>query len=341
MRRLLWFIVVLTVCTGGMALSAQEMSWSDTLSTYSIERHDGSVLQGRIMRMDARELAVMLADGTRLSLPKHLVRTLRARDTQVSSLPMQEGAVPTSTYVITSSALPSTKGSSTLQFNLAGMALEAFPTERFSVGLLASWFSAPIIATAMVRMPIADNVWLGAGGFVGWGGSLADRNVLAAPTLTVSVQSVSTSISLTGGYGVTSLEVETFDRPDYAAMERIDQMTTLRAYAALGLSFKLARKVRLVVDAFMISGSGAVMLPDGRWMRSQETYDYYNPASDFTRSFETFSNIFIIPAIRWEYSGDAYWQFGFAGYKGNLLNLDDNSDWSPLPIPVVQWVIGL
>lgn len=341
MHRLSWIVVMIALCAGAMALVAQTTPWSDTVSTYIIERHNGSILQGRIVAMDARELAITLPDGTRLTLPKHLVRTIRARDVQSASALTQEGEVSTSTYVVTSSALPSTKGASTLQFNLAGVALEAFPTERFSVGLLASWFSAPIIATAMVRTPIADNVWLGVGGFVGWGGSLADRNVLAAPTLTLSAQSGSTNVSLTGGYGVTSLEVETFDRPDYAGSVRTDQITTQRAYAALGLSFKLARKVRLVLDAFMITGSGSVLLPDGRWMRSDDVYNYYDPTTDFTRSFETYSNIFIIPAIRWEYSADAYWQFGFAGYKGNLLNLDDNSDWSPLPIPVVQWVISL
>jgi hypothetical protein len=256
----------------------------------------------------------------------------------VLSLPDEKQS--TALYVLTSGAMPMPQSTSTIQFTIAGMALEAFPTERFSVGLLASWFSAPIVATAMYRMPLADDIWLGVGGFVGWGGSLADRNVLAAPTLTLSVLSGSTSVSLTGGYGATSLEVEVFDRPDYSARQETRQMVTPRAYAALGLSQRLAKKIRLIIDAFMITGSGATLLPDGKWMQ-KTSENYYDPSSSFTRSFETYSNIFIIPAIRWEYSESSYWQFGFAGYKGNLLNLDDNSDWSPLPIPVVQWVIRL
>lgn len=319
---------------------AQQDQWSDSLAVRSIERHDGSLLRGRIVRMDARELTVILSDGSRLVLPKHLVRSIAGPDDASSAERGAAAAVQTAMYVLTSSALPMPEGSSSLQFNIAGVALEAFPTDRFSVGLLSSWFSAPIIGTAMYRMPLGDDLWLGVGGFVGWGGSLADRNVLAAPTLTMSVASGSANLSLTGGYGATSLAVETYARPDYSELSETVQVTTPRAYLSLGISLKLSRSIRLIVDAFMISGSGKTLLPDGRWMRNDE-YNYYDPSQAFTRNFETFSNIFVIPAIRWDYSTTSYWQFGFAGYKGNLLNLEDNSNWSPLPIPVVQWVIAL
>jgi hypothetical protein len=331
--------LVVQLCIGVSAF-AQDEKWTDTLATKNIERHNASVLRGRILAMDARELTVLLADGTRLVLPKHLVRSISSVDGASAPTVGGDEVVNTAMYVLTSGAMPMPKTSSTLQFNVAGMALEAFPTERFSVGLLASWFSAPVVATAMHRMPLSDNLWLGVGGIVGWGGSLADRNFFAAPTLTLSVVSGSTSVSLTGGYGATSLEVEVYDRPDYAALRDTVQVTSPRAYAAVGVSLKLARKIRLIIDAFMISGSGSVLLPDGKWRQTQES-NYYDPNASFTRSFDTYSNIFIIPAIRWEYGEASYWQFGFAGYKGNILNLDDNSDWSPLPIPVVQWVLAL
>lgn len=335
--RTLLSLIILTLLLSSPLL-VQSMPWTDSLTVQSIERHDGSMLRGRIVTMDARELTVILNDGTRLVLPKHLVRTISPVESAMSAV--SSSGVNTATYILTSSALPLPKGTSTLQFNLAGIGLEAFPSERFSVGLLASWFSAPIAATAMYRMELAEDVWLGAGGFVGWGGSLADRNFLAAPTLTLSIRSGSTNLSFTGGFGATSLAVETYSAPDNSELLQQTQVTTSRGYFSLGVSTKLARNVRLIVDAFMITGSGSTLLPDGRWMRTKD-YDYYDPSRSFTRNFETFSNIFIIPAIRWEYGATSYWQFGFAGYKGNLLNLQGNSDWSPLPIPVVQWVIGL
>jgi hypothetical protein len=331
-------IFLLGMC---MPSIAQQGEWTDTVSIHNVERHDGSIISGRIISMNARELTVVLTDQTRLVLPKHLVRSISTiADQPTSDQGAAGGAVQTATYVLTSSALPMPKGTSTLQFNLAGMALEAFPTERFSVGLLASWFSAPLVATAMYRIPLGENLWLGAGGIVGWGGSLADRNFLAAPTLTLSMMTGSTSLSLTGGYGVTTLAVETYSIPDVSESPETSQVTSPRAYLALGVSMKLARNIRLILDAFMISSSGSVILPDGRWRRT-DYYDYYNPSLSFSRTYTTYSNIFIIPAIRWEYGSGSYWQFGFAGYKGNLLNLENNSDWSPLPIPVVQWVIGL
>lgn len=333
-------ILLSLFCIGVSALAQGDVlqPWTDTLTMQSIERHDGTLLRGRIVSMSARELSVVLADGTRLVLPKHLVRTISSLQGEPSA--GATSGVNTAMYVLTSSALPMPKGSSTLQFNLAGIALEAFPSERVSVGLLASWFSAPIAATAMFRMPLSEDIWLGAGGFVGWGGSLADRNFLAAPTLTLTFQSGVSNVSLTAGYGATSLAVTTFARPSNLEAGETTQVTSSRGYFSMGISTRLARKVRLIIDAFMITGSGSVLLPDGRWMRTND-YDYYNPSVAFTRNFETFSNIFIIPAIRWEYSATSYWQFGFAGYKGNLLDIQNNSDWSPLPIPVVQWVIAL
>ncbi len=332
-------ILLSLFCMGVSALAqgAVLQPWTDTLTMQSIERHDGTLLRGRIVSMSSRELSVVLADGTRLVLPKHLVRTISSLEGEPSAGAIS--GVNTATYVLTSSALPMPKGSSSLQFNIAGISLEAFPSERVSVGLLASWFSAPIAATAMYRLPLSEDIWLGAGGFVGWGGSLADRNFLAAPTLTLTFQSGVSNVSLTAGYGATSLAVETYPRPEFSEMSQT-QVTTSRGYLAFGISTRLSRKVRLIVDAFMITGSGSVLLPDGRWMRTED-YDYYDPSVAFTRNFETFSNIFIIPAIRWEYSATSYWQFGFAGYKGNLLNIQDNSNWAPLPIPVVQWVIAL
>lgn len=334
---LLAVIFLLGVSLPGIA---QQTEWTDTVSIHRVERHDGSIISGRIVSVNARELTVVLTDQTRLVLPKHLVRSISTVSEQPATDMSSTGAVQTATYVLTSSALPMPKGTSTLQFNVAGMALEAFPSERFSVGLLASWFSAPIVATAMYRMPLGDNLWLGAGGIVGWGGSLADRNFLAAPTLTLSMKSGSTNLSLTGGFGVTSLAVETYSIPDFSERPETSQVTSPRAYLALGVSMKIARSVRLILDAFMISSSGSVLLPDGRWRRT-DYYDYYNPMQSFSRTYATYSNIFIIPAIRWEFSSSSYWQFGFAGYKGNLLNLESNSNWSPLPIPVVQWVIAL
>lgn len=341
MRKRTLLMLLAAVILTAISAIAQQQPWTDTLRTYMIERHDGDVLRGQIIGMDARELTVILSDGTRLVLPKHLLRSMAPLEGAPAQDAVSGQTVQTATYVLTSSALPMHKGASSLQFNIAGVALEAFPSERFSVGLLSSWISAPIIATAMYRMPLGNNVWLGAGGLVGWGGSLADRNFFAAPTLTLSMKAGSTNFSLTGGYGFTSLEVETYDSPDYAARQSTSQITSPRAYAAVGVSLKLARKVRLIVDAFVISSSGNLALPDGKWRRVDDYYNYYDPSQAFTRSYETYSNIFIIPAIRWDYSADAYWQFGFAGYKGNLLNLEDNSNWSPLPIPVVQWVIAL
>lgn len=335
---LLTVIFLFAICVPSIA---QQTEWTDTVSIHHVERHNGSIISGRIISMNARELTVVLTDQTRLVLPKHLVRSISAIGDQPTSGQSAAGAVQTATYVLTSSALPMPKGTSTLQFNLAGMALEAFPTERFSVGLLASWFSAPIVATAMYRMPLGENLWLGAGGIVGWGGSLADRNFLAAPTLTLSMMSGSTSFSLTGGFGVTTLAVETYSIPDFSERPETSQVTSPRAYLALGVSMKLTRNIRLILDAFMISASGSVLLPNGRWVRKDDVYNYYDPSQSFARSYTTYSNIFVIPAIRWEHSPGSYWQFGFAGYKGNLLNLEDNSNWSPLPIPVVQWVIGL
>lgn len=333
-------LVVIFLVGAFMPSLAQQTEWTDTVRIFDVERHDGSIIRGRVISSNARELTVVLTDQTRLVLPKHLVRSISATGQQSASDQRTAGEVQTATYVLTSSAMPMPKGTSTLQFNLAGMALEAFPTERLSVGLLASWFSAPIVATAMYRMPLGDNLWLGAGGIVGWGGSLADRNFLAAPTLTLSMTSGSTNISLTGGFGLTRLAVETYSAPDFSERPETSQVTSPRAYLALGVSMKLARNVRLILDAFMISSSGSVLLPDGRWRRT-DYYDYYDPSQSFSRTYATYSNIFIIPAIRWEFGASSYWQFGFAGYKGNLLNLEDNSNWSPLPIPVVQWVIGL
>ena len=351
--------VLISLCSASM-LPAQEIS-ADTTVVVEIEKNDRTIIVGRILSNDAKEVVILVAGG-RLYVPKHEILRIGTSSAAAQTMRYDElGQAPFgSHYGFTQGALPHEAEQGHLQLTPFSTDFELYLTDRFSVGIMSSVIAAPIIGRTSYTFSSQGNVHFALGGFAGWGGSVARNNAIVMPTVSVTAGDSRNNVSLSAGYGVstfiervTRFEGE-FQRVDYRTgelvtdtiVQQVDaRINTPRAWISVGLIAELSSSISFVLDAFYISEAGSAKLPsDQKFLALEWGYDEFGTYDDWYRrvtDVQTYSTIIISPSIRWKMSPKSSLQFGFTGYKGNFLNLEDNSNWSSLPIPMVQWFLKL
>lgn len=333
---------------------------TDTTKVVEIEKNDRTIIVGRIISNDAKEVVISTSGG-RIYVPKHEVRRIGAGPSSLQALRTEEmGQAPFGSYYgFTQGALPHESEQGHLQITPVSTDFELYLTDRFSVGVMASVIAAPIIGRTSYSCSSSSDLHFAVGGFVGWGGSIARNNAIAMPTVSVTKGDSRNNVSLSAGYGYSTF-IQTanrfegeFERVDYRTGElvtdtitsRVDvRLSTARAWLSVGLITEISSSISLVLDAFYISDAGLASLPTNQTFL-EEGYQLVNGEYVFQRSVvkgvQTYSTIIVSPSIRWKMSARSSLQFGFTGYKGNFLNLEDNSNWSSFPIPMVQWFMKL
>jgi len=346
--------MLMMIC--GAATSRAQESQADSSAVVEIEKNDRSIIIGRIISEDAREVVISTTSG-RLYVPKHEIRKIRSSVVSAAQAMSRDelGSAPFGSYYgFTQGALPHERDQGHLQITPFSTDFELYLSERLSVGLLSSVIAAPIIGRANYTFSSSDDLHVAAGGFVGWGGSVAPNGGIAMPLVSITKGDSRNNVSISAGYGyVTFLnDVQRFDgenrRVDpYTGQVVIDtlssrvdvRLNTARFWLSVGIITEISNTMSFVLDGFFISDAGRTQLP------TNATYVSYG--DDFftgyrvIKDIETYSTIIIAPSLRWRYSPRAAFQFGFTGYKGNFLNLEGNSDWSSFPIPMVQWMLKL
>lgn len=334
---------------------AQE-SRADSTVIVEIEKNDQSTIVGRIISIDAREVVISTMSG-RLYVPKHEIRRIGAAvAASAQALPRDDmGIAPFGSYYgFTQGALPHEPDQGHIQITPFSTNFEMYLSERLSVGLLSSVIAAPIIGRVNYTFSSSGDFHISAGGFVGWGGSVAPSAGIAMPLVSITKGDSRNNVSVSAGYGyVTFLnDVLRFDgeyrRVDpYTGQVLVDtlsssvdvRLNTARVWLSVGIVTEITSTMSFVLDGFFISDAGRAKLPTNATYLSYGE-DYFVSYRTIT-DVETYSTIIIAPSLRWRYSPRAAFQFGFTAYKGNFLNLELNSNWSSFPIPMVQWMLKL
>jgi hypothetical protein len=351
--------VLISLCSASM-LPAQERL-ADTTTVVEIEKNDRTIIVGRIISNDAKEVVILVAGG-RLYVPKHEIRRIGASSAAIqASLYEELGQAPFGSYYgFTQGALPHEEDQGHLQLTPFSTDFELYLTDRFSIGIMSSLIAAPIIGRTSYTFHSQGNVHFAVGGFAGWGGSVARDNAIVMPTVSVTTGDSRNNVSLSAGYGVSTFREGVyrfggeFQRVDGYTGELVTDTITLpvdvrintpRAWISVGLITELSNTISFVLDAFFISEAGSAKLPSDQTFLVQESvYDelgYYRNWYRVVKDVQTYSTVIISPSIRWKMSARSSLQFGFTGYKGNFLNLENNSSWSSFPIPMVQWFLKL
>ncbi len=168
-------IVLLGVLFIGLPSITQAQEGSDTTTVsyklYVVVKNDGTQYIGQILRQDAREVLLKTQELGEIIIPKHEIKSISEAEKSGrswkggSAAPNRMGT----RYFLSTNALPLKKDDSyiKLHYGLFGDAQFAI-NDNFSMGVMTSYITVPLIATPKVSFKVGEKVHLGAGAMLGW-----------------------------------------------------------------------------------------------------------------------------------------------------------------------------
>lgn len=325
MKKIFYLFFLLLISTNTFAQGEDTLQPIDD-KKYKILTSDGNEVIGRILKKDAREVILRTEDGRDIYIPQFIItkiEAVKAEDYNQMGEYVGEDRFATR-YFISTNGLPMKKGENYIQWNWYGPDLQFGVTDNFGIGVMTSWIAIPIVVTAKYSFQLSEKSHLGLGALAGHSatGVLWDWNAGGAlPFATLSFGDRTRNIAFSGGYGVVG------------GNGNGAQGTGLISLAGMT---KVSKKVSLVFEAFSSPPGPA---------RDVETWDYiYDPAlGDFVYTQITQKQrtkggfLLMVAGARIHTRDNAAFQFGLTSL--GIWGTDSSSgmDWSPLPIPMLQW----
>ena len=280
-----------------VGLDAQNV---DSSQIVSVLQTDGTKWIGQILSSNSREILFKTQEGRELYIPQFVISKIdlvKLSEFSESGNYIGEEKFCTR-YFLTTNGLPLKKKTGYIQWNLFGPDLQFSVTDKLGVGLMTSWVGIPMIATIKYSTKIADNLHIALGGLIGTGTWAAPDYGGILPFAAITLGDEKRNINFSSGYGAIWTEGERDGR-------------TLVSLAGMS---KIGKKVSLVFDSFIILPKSATELDP-----------FGNPIATTKNGLAI-----ITPGLRFHQSETSAFQFGFTGMYAN-------SEWLPVPIPMVQW----
>lgn len=216
----------------------------------------------KIISADARELYLLTEDNRKIYMPQHTIKKIEKvgrEEFDATGNYVGEDRFATR-YFFTTNGLPIKKGEHYIQWNLFGPDLQFGLGNNVGVGVITSWFGAPVIANVKKTWKVEENVHVGVGALVGTASWAALDVGGALPFASLTFGNRVSNLSFSLGYG------SIWDGDGAGG-------TSL---ASIGGITKLSPKFSLVFDSFIIvpnaggvANTGALIIPGLRWHQSE------------------------------------------------------------------------
>ncbi len=291
------FIFLVLLLNLVVGLEAQNV---DSSQIVSVLQTDGTKWIGQILSSNSREILFKTQEGRELYIPQFVISKIdlvKLSEFSESGNYIGEEKFCTR-YFLTTNGLPLKKKTGYIQWNLFGPDIQFSVTDKLGVGLMTSWVGIPMIATIKYSTEISDNLHIALGGLIGTGTWAAPDYGGILPFAAITLGNEKRNINFSSGYGAIWTEGERDGR-------------TLVSLAGMS---KIGKKVSLVFDSFIILPKSATELDP-----------FGNPIATTKNGLAI-----ITPGLRFHQSETSAFQFGFTGMYAN-------SEWLPIPIPMVQW----
>jgi hypothetical protein len=180
---------------------------------YMIKTIDGNELYGRIISDDGREILIETKNIGKIYIKKSNIKEISNTNETVVSISNNDDGVPnyseyretgpfTTRYYFTNNALPIKKGENYAMIHLFGPELHFAVSDKFSLGVMASWLASPISIAAKYNIFSSGKTHLAAGTILGTSGYFRSAGIVGGlHWLTFTVGDRKSNFSLSGGYG--------------------------------------------------------------------------------------------------------------------------------------------
>lgn len=342
---------------------------TDTTS-YIIVKNDGVEYVAKILSDDGREILLLTDKLGKIYIPKHEIRSISKVDytTDFSKDEYRGRGVFTTRYQFTTNSFPIKKGENYSMINLFGPEVHFSVSNRFSIGVMATWIASPFIIAMKYSIPTKNEklnfgfgTLLGSSGYLlqskGYGGlhwgmmTYGDRNNNVTLSLGYSYFNsgikYNNSFLIPGTYDAiynsNSFGSEynfNFDIPYSNQILEKSKLTKAPIIGIAGIS-KIAKNVSFIFDAMALFGKSVNKNYSQDYL---QVYDKTGLVPDYTLVGPIVSkdinvksnNIIIMPGMRFQKSENKAFQIALAGIIGRKIDENGSSGYS-FPIPMCSW----
>lgn len=128
---------------------------SATRKIYKIVKHNGTKYVGEVLSDDGREVLIVTEELGKIYIPKSDIQSMKLLEEsdQLIDGNFREFGPFKSRYYFTNNALPITKGEDYAMIHLYGPEVHFALSDRFSLGVMATWIASPIGLAAKYSIP--------------------------------------------------------------------------------------------------------------------------------------------------------------------------------------------
>ncbi len=319
-RLVLFFFLSLCVVSN----SFSQLVENDNVKTedvYRVAKKDGTIYIGTLIQDDGREILLVTDELGKIYIPKSSVESMRKIDPAESIAPGQyRDAGPfTTRYYFTNNALPIKKGEHYAMLHLYGPEVHFAVSNRFSIGVMATWIAAPLGIALKYSIP-TENEEL----------NFSIGTILASSSYIQSAQyfgglhwgsmtlgKPGKNMTFSAGFSYTNVPSNSAYSPDF----RKAPVASIAGIAPVG------KKASFIFDSMVFFGE-------------HSTYRYGNQIPSELMRGAKVTTIFM-PAMRFQQSERVAFQVALAGviqyreieYSGVFRNGNTRS----FPVPMCSW----
>jgi hypothetical protein len=335
----------------------EQQAEKDT-NTFVIIRNNGIELIGKILSDDGREVLIETKTLGKIYIPKSDIKSITLLDYRriLVSGEYREKGVFTTRYQFSTNAFPIDKGENYAMINLYGPEVHFAVSNRFSIGVMASWIASPIalalkytIPTSNEKLNFGFGTLLGSSGYIrqarGLGGlhwammSYGDR--LNNITISVGYSYLRTGrqpyFAEPGVYPFYYDEWSSQSYPQVWSMPQSSKYSPRFKAPIIGIAGikSVGKKASFVFDGMLLIGKmnkyGTTVFHDYQ--------EQVSIVSDIGIVYTQPSlNLVLMPGMRFQKSENKAFQIALAGVIGSTKNQgSSNTSNYSFPVPMASW----
>jgi hypothetical protein len=341
-------------------------------NTYVIKKSDGNQFIGKIISDDGREVLINTNDLGKIYISKSDIKSIWLVDLKkdIVNNEFRERGVFTTRYQFSTNSFPIEKGENYAMVNLYGPEVHFAVSNRFSIGLMATWIASPMVLALKYTIPTKNkNVNFGFGTLMGTSGYLNQGRTFGGLHWgMVTFGDRKSNITLSAGYSYINLGNKNdyiFNKPGtYDAVfnsqggfydfnyniptYEINQSNTMIKAPIIGIAgiTSVGKRASFIFDAMILFGSSSNV--DYYQEPRMDVYDNQGQPDysivDEVIKYESTSrsvNFILMPGMRFQKSENKAFQISLAGVIGKRTTTYTSSDTDTrnysFPAPMCSW----
>lgn len=333
--------------------NAQEITQDTNL--YVIQKNDGNEYIGKILNDDGREVLIFTDKLGKIYIPKSDIKSITLVDKEKDFVnnEYQGKGVFTTRYQFSTNSFPIEKGENYAMVNLYGPEVHFNVTNKFSIGVMATWIASPLVLALKYTIPTKNEklnfglgTLMGASGYLDRGRSYGalhwgmvtygtrKNNITVSAGISYFCRNYKQTFNVPGIYPAIEVSPD-YWQFDYSSPTFTQKVSPIIA-PAIGIAgiASVGKKASFICDALLLIGQQKVS--------GQKTEYFYDQTVAYQPSYTSIDpvitenqqsiNLILMPGMRFQKTENKAFQVSLAG----IIGRNGSSSYS-VPVPMLSW----